>query len=469
MVILGTEKQLFLVKGRNNVSILNNTFTDFDDHAVDMLGYGTNNSANTTLAAWATGNKINYNTFTNSAGGSVLGGGYFRGAIEINSQDGLEVIGNTCTQTGRGVNGNGWCMKMAQNFQYSGGLRRGKILYNNFSRDYLVGDSFAFLIESTQWGDETEVAYNTFQGGALDINSTVLNRGFAYALDYHDNLVGSPTPATSCAVSAVGCNNDIAVILEFHTNNVWIRHNTFRNTGKVLAFEFHSGGQEFHDIHVENNVGYKLCGVNDINSAGTNNQFYNIYIINNTFSYNTGGPCTGTPNGIVMGINGGVTRNLQIKNNIIVGFPAWPVVINNPLDGYAEENNIYFNNGFSNSTRNNSTITNNLVQNITTTDPLFNNGSGSTVTAGSFVVGKVYTIISLGTTSFTSIGASSNTVGLAFTATGVGTGTGTAGAYDFSLDTSSPAKTTGITGLVVDDTRHKLRSGLTTSIGAFDF
>ncbi len=51
---------------------------------------------------------------------------------------------------------------------------------------------------------------------------------------------------------------------------------------------------------------------------------------------------------------------------------------------------------------------------------------GTSVTAGSFVVGQTYTILSIGTTNFTLIGAASNTVGLEFTATGVGTGTGTA-------------------------------------------
>ena len=48
------------------------------------------------------------------------------------------------------------------------------------------------------------------------------------------------------------------------------------------------------------------------------------------------------------------------------------------------------------------------------------------VTAGSFATGTVYRILSLGTTDFTLIGASANTVGVVFTATGAGTGTGTA-------------------------------------------
>lgn len=51
---------------------------------------------------------------------------------------------------------------------------------------------------------------------------------------------------------------------------------------------------------------------------------------------------------------------------------------------------------------------------------------GTPITAGSFVVGVQYVITSVGTTTFTSIGAASNTVGVVFTATGAGTGTGTA-------------------------------------------
>lgn len=49
-----------------------------------------------------------------------------------------------------------------------------------------------------------------------------------------------------------------------------------------------------------------------------------------------------------------------------------------------------------------------------------------TKTAGAFVVGQEYRIFTIGTTDYTLIGASANTVGLYFTATGVGTGTGTA-------------------------------------------
>jgi hypothetical protein len=48
------------------------------------------------------------------------------------------------------------------------------------------------------------------------------------------------------------------------------------------------------------------------------------------------------------------------------------------------------------------------------------------VTAGAFVIGMTYRILTVGTTNFTLIGAAANTAGTVFTATGAGSGTGTA-------------------------------------------
>lgn len=58
------------------------------------------------------------------------------------------------------------------------------------------------------------------------------------------------------------------------------------------------------------------------------------------------------------------------------------------------------------------------------------------VTAGSFTPNTTYTITSLGSTDFTLIGASANTVGVKFLATGAGTGTGTAVAGKARFDLS---------------------------------
>lgn len=53
-------------------------------------------------------------------------------------------------------------------------------------------------------------------------------------------------------------------------------------------------------------------------------------------------------------------------------------------------------------------------------------GSMTSVVAGSFVTKAEYVITSVGSTDFTAIGASANTVGVRFTSTGAGSGTGTA-------------------------------------------
>lgn len=51
---------------------------------------------------------------------------------------------------------------------------------------------------------------------------------------------------------------------------------------------------------------------------------------------------------------------------------------------------------------------------------------GNTVTAGSFVIGRTYMIASVGSTDFVAIGATANSTGVLFVATGAGSGTGTA-------------------------------------------
>jgi len=79
-------------------------------------------------------------------------------------------------------------------------------------------------------------------------------------------------------------------------------------------------------------------------------------------------------------------------------------------------NNLFLGNGTSSPTLIPAGSASNVLTSTTT----------STVTAGSFVVGTEYTILTVGTTNFVSIGASASTVGVVFTATGVGTGDGTA-------------------------------------------
>ena len=82
------------------------------------------------------------------------------------------------------------------------------------------------------------------------------------------------------------------------------------------------------------------------------------------------------------------------------------------------------------SAQNSLVLVENVLQLATTNYTLNQNpsstGTGQEVNAGSFAISTSYIITVVGTTSFTSIGASANTVGTVFTATAAGTGTGKA-------------------------------------------
>ena len=89
--------------------------------------------------------------------------------------------------------------------------------------------------------------------------------------------------------------------------------------------------------------------------------------------------------------------------------------------------------------------------------------SGTTVTAGSFVRGKVYKISNAGNTSFTAIGAGNNNVGTIFTATGAGSGTGTAAEQQIWLNIvagtgNTPSSTSAFWKEVFQYTTHSTSS-----------
>ena len=91
-----------------------------------------------------------------------------------------------------------------------------------------------------------------------------------------------------------------------------------------------------------------------------------------------------------------------------------------------------------------------------------------TVSAGSFVAGQWYEIDFVGTTTWTSIGAASNTAGTVFLATGVGSGTGTAKAIATLTTTNNTAAGAAAGGSFVMSTvraiNTDIRAGTTTCL-----
>ena len=89
-------------------------------------------------------------------------------------------------------------------------------------------------------------------------------------------------------------------------------------------------------------------------------------------------------------------------------------------------------------------------------------GEGTDVNAGSFVTSTVYIIKTVGSTDFTAIGASANTVGVVFTATGAGSGSGVATTANDVISTQVSTFASGdpaIVLLIRDGSTNKLTMG----------
>ena len=154
------------------------------------------------------------------------------------------------------------------------------------------------------------------------------------------------------------------------------------------------------------------------NTTGSSNSAYGV---NALYNNTTGG------NNSAVGVSA-LLNNTTGTNNSAVGASA---LYHNTTGGSNNAIGLYA--LYNNTTgSNNSAYGVNALYNNTTggNDSAVGSSSlfdlGTVQTAGAFVVGVNYTITTIGTTDFTLIGASSNTVGITFTATGVGTGTGTA-------------------------------------------
>ena len=139
--------------------------------------------------------------------------------------------------------------------------------------------------------------------------------------------------------------------------------------------------------------------------------------------------------GLIYSYNAGTTTPLAAyTSNLGTSFHPNPIILD--ASGRVPGGEIWLDNGFGYKfvTKDANDVLIGTYDNIPSSaqPPIVNDASsisyeqGYTVTAGSFVVGSTYQIASIGSTNFQTIGATANTVGLLFIATGVGSGTGTA-------------------------------------------
>ena len=239
--------------------------------------------------------------------------------------------------------------------------------------------------------------------------------------------LGSAGTLSGAAANALDLVNGTSA-QTFRVYNTWSSSGTnyergifdFQNTANVLSIGTQAAG-----TGVARNLEFLVGGVNKLDYGVTSAGGWTFAgTINNlTLGYGGGG----ISSNIAIGVNA-LYSNTTGGFNVIFGNYA---LINNTTGG---NNNAIGANALHNNTTGsyNSAIGVNALQNNTTGG--YNSALGAATlydlgtvqTAGAFVVGVNYTIATIGTTDFTLIGASANTVGLTFTATGVGAGTGTA-------------------------------------------
>ena len=238
--------------------------------------------------------------------------------------------------------------------------------------------------------------------------------------------------------SSSGANYEYGVFGWQTTPNVLTIGTTYGGSGTAARnIQFIVGGVNKLDYGVTSAGGWTFAGT----------------INNLTLGYGGGG----ISSNIAIGVNA-LYSNTTGTYNVIFGNYA---LINNTTGG---NNNAIGANALHNNTTGNynSAIGVNALQNNTTGG--YNSAIGAATlydlgtvqTAGAFVVGVNYTIATIGTTDFTLIGASANTVGITFTATGVGTGTGTA----------TPNNTSGNTALGQNTGRGIVYGSNNTILGA---
>ena len=391
-----TTSRAIRVYGRSNVSIYNCTFINFDQYGLEFYG-NANGQAESTSVTYATGNSVHDCIITNCAYyQSGSGGG---AAVFMACQTGLEVYNNTITQSrapytnGCGVKTDGWT--------------RGVTIYNNtligqLLSDKEVADSWDFAIE--MWGDVgsvtegTHIYGNTILNWEIDISGRVTQKGsYAYGCSMHDNFIGctnlAPVPKHGIQLEANTSLDDI-LIYRNHFKN--IQRGIYIYVTNQTPFPTH-----FNNFSIYNNI-FEQIGT-DVNGNGDDKAIYiqygsgitgftlsNLKICNNVMQASTRAGSTQEV-GIQLACQSGITTsNIEIKNNIIVGFDDACIYTgtSGAINNLSIQNNIFYNNGQSNVSDINITPSPYTISGNLTSDPLFVSSSDFHLQTGSPAIAK---------------------------------------------------------------------------------
>lgn len=349
------------VTGRSNVTIHDCQIINFMHRGVVFDG----NSANGPVldpGHYATGNKFYNNTVLNSAENNGIFGA---GLLNMGSQMGMEIYGNTMTQDQRPDFKNGWPIKPWDN----GWLKDVKIHHNTLTKASYKG---TFPGQNADWDfcvellniEGVEINNNTIKG-SIDI--AFARKGiYAFSAWIHHNNVGR-TPANP--------NFESGIILEFRMESVLIENNILNNV---------SSGVQFNTRAITNDGGFPNPGGGT--PAGGFSYLLNNTIRNNLFSNLYYGNGSGTATGIALvseGSNDEQINGLNIYNNTFVAKAgAAPIIcmdFSNQENGNTSNVNIRNNiiNGFTYAWLAGSSPNTAMTNVVVTHNDAFGNGSGN--------------------------------------------------------------------------------------------
>lgn len=330
---------LIRIGGRSNFEIYNCDFINAKIHGVTFaawnIDYNDNGYPNyPATQMYCTGNKFYNNTMTNCGGWEIpnTGGNGF-GNLQFGGQNGFLVYDNTIIQN-RAPYNNGWPIKYWQ-----GGYNVDCKIYNNYLQhrlqDFTLGDqNWDFAIEMFNCTG-MEIYGNTIINGCVDYNytsTTGFGMGgtnpvvgpYTYSLWIHDNVF---------YCSSVNTHIQTGITLEFNVDTVIVENNTFDKYNIGVLFTPRTNCN-INNVKIQKNLftnvsigdgteGYFIdCGV----YSGSNINFNNLEIYNNTFLANSSSP---VEKGIMLpnSTGTGVLQNIKIKNNILKGVAGAPLQV----------------------------------------------------------------------------------------------------------------------------------------------
>jgi len=351
----GTAWGAIQVNARSNVHIYHCTFVDFFSCGVI---FNASTAYGGPPSVFATGNKFYNNVSNNCSDYPLADDG--QGHIMFGGQDGIEIFNNRMTQTSRELKRNGYLIKF-----YSYGYSKAFKIYNNILNRAIGSQSYPyydFCIETWHTLGGAEIFNNTMTGG-IDVGGGItyncLIRGdYDYGIWIHNNIIG---PETYAGTETTG------IYLECNTDGAIIERNYFRNHYNGIMVTPGSG-QTCKNHIIRYNVfdGVRYYGLRFINGA-KGGFAENISLYNNVFN-------AGSTSLIGIGLfSVGTTTDLNVSNNIIVGFDYAPM----------------FANGAAGQTIDNLTIKNNILyQNANSNNPLFSNLTPTNYTNSGNIIGN---------------------------------------------------------------------------------